>query len=126
MERLFTPGSQTVGTGSATTRQAEAMASAPQPLMKLPIYYSDLMDRVPAEAEVDELVSFFVKKPTFFMLAMLNTFLSFYEHDREKFTEVQGFLFANLVDDELFESALSRGSRTSRWERGPCSTSSRC
>ena len=76
--------------------------------MKMPIYYSDLTDHVPAETEIDELVSSFVKKPTFFMLAMLNTFLSFYEHDRKRFTEVQGFLFANLTDDELFERAKQK------------------
>jgi hypothetical protein len=72
--------------------------------MGLPIYYSDLTDHVPSEAEIDELVSSFVRRPTFFMLAMLNTFLSFYQHDsRKDFTEVQGFLFTNLTDDELFD-----------------------
>ncbi len=108
IKRLFSPGSQATGIGSVPAKQAEPTASTPQPPMKLPIYYSDLTDHVPAEAEVDELVSSFVKKPTFFMLAMLNTFLSFYEHEREKFAEVQGFLFANLTDDELFERAKQR------------------
>jgi len=42
------------------------------------------------------------------MLAMLNTLLSFYEHDREAFTYVQGFLFKNLTDEELFERAKQR------------------
>lgn len=109
MKRLFSPVSQPArGTVSISARKTGTATSTLQPSMKLPIYYSDLMDRVPAEAEIDELVSSFVKKPTFFMLAMLNTFLSFYEHDRKNFTEVQGFLFTNLADDELFKRAKQR------------------
>ena len=76
--------------------------------MKLPIYYSDLKDRVPTEGEVNDLVSLFARRPAFFMLAMLNIFLSFYEKDGEAFTYIQGFLFTNLVEDELFELAKQR------------------
>jgi hypothetical protein len=45
------------------------------------------------------------------MLAMLNTFLSFYQHtqdDREAFTFVQGFLFQNLTAEDTFERARQR------------------
>jgi hypothetical protein len=76
--------------------------------MKLPIYYSDLRDRVPTEDDVNELISSFMRTPTFFMLAMLNIFLSFYEKDRDAFTYIQGFFFTNLVDDELLELAKER------------------
>jgi len=83
---------------------SQPVPAAPQhPIVGLPIYYSDLMDRVPPESEIDELVASFAKRPTFFMLAMLNTFISFFEKDRKKFTEVQGFLFQNLTDEEMFE-----------------------
>jgi hypothetical protein len=77
----------------------------------MPICFSDLMDRVPTEAELDQLVTSFARTPTFLMLAMLNTFLSFYQHsqdDREAFTFVQGFLFQNLTDEDTFERARRR------------------
>jgi hypothetical protein len=45
------------------------------------------------------------KKPAFYLLSMLNTLLSFYEKDLKAFADVQGFLFKNLVEDELFGSA---------------------
>jgi hypothetical protein len=77
--------------------------------MRIPVYFSDLMDRVPSEDEIDALVSSFVRTPSFLMLAMLNTFLAFYEQDdKQAFTYVQGFLFKNLTDDELFERARQR------------------
>ena len=94
------------------TQGVPAIARAPVPSepqnMKLPIYYSDLKDRVPTEEDVNELIASFARRPTFFMLAMLNIFLSFYEKDREAFTYIQGFFFTNLVDDELFELAKER------------------
>jgi len=108
MKRLFMPAQAAGGANHGVARQAASAPSITPPVMRLPIYYSDLMDRTPEESEIDELVSSFVRAPTFFMLAMLNTFLSFYEHDRENFTEVQGFLFANLADDELFKRAKQR------------------
>src|SRR5207247_11040711 len=45
----------------------------------------------------------FVKRPTVYMLAMLNTLLSFYEHDRNEFTYIQGFLLSNLLNEDLFQ-----------------------
>ena len=68
--------------------------------MRLPIAFCDLMDRVATDTEVDELASTFSRTPTFLMLAMLNTFLSFYQHNRENrdaFTIVQGFQFRNFI-----------------------------
>jgi hypothetical protein len=77
--------------------------------IRLPVYFSDLMDRVPSEDEINALVSSFVRTPSFLMLAMLNTFLSFYEQDdRKAFTDVQRFLFKNLTDEELFERVRRR------------------
>jgi hypothetical protein len=86
------------------------MMAKPQPeaprKMRLPIYFSDLIDRVPSENEIDELVSSFERGPTFLMLAMLNSFLSFYEQDdRQAYTYLQGFLFKNLTSDDLFSRA---------------------
>lgn len=108
MKRLFVPAQAAGGVNRGTAPQAASVPSIPRPVMRLPIYYSDLMERTPSESEIDELASSFVRAPTFFMLAMLNTFISFYEHDRKNFTEVQGFLFANLADDELFKRAKQR------------------
>src|SRR5215831_10617534 len=71
------------------------MRASPVQTIRMPICFSDLMDRVPTETEVDELTTTFSRSPTFLMLAMLNTFLSFYQHnqeDRNTFTFVQGFL----------------------------------
>lgn len=79
--------------------------------IRMPICFSDLMDRDPTEAEMDQLVTTFARTPTFLMLAMLNTFLSFYQHaqdDREAFRFVQGFLFQNLTDEDTFERARQR------------------
>lgn len=96
-----------LASGSAAERDAIATPqSHGQRKMRLPIYFSDLTDRGPSEDEIDELVSSFERNPTFLMLAMLNTFLSFYEQDdRQAFTYVQGFLFQNLTDDQLFKRA---------------------
>ncbi len=87
------------------------MKSVPAKNFRMPICFSDLMDRAPTEAELDQLVTTFARTPTFLMLAMLNTFLSFYQHaqdDREAFTFVQGFLFQNLTDEDTFERARQR------------------
>ncbi|HKP35755.1 MAG TPA: hypothetical protein VJT71_02765 [Pyrinomonadaceae bacterium] len=87
------------------------MKAVPAKNFRMPICFSDLMDRVPTEAELDQLVTTFARAPTFLMLAMLNTFLSFYQHaqdDRETFTFVQGFLFQNLTDEDTFERARQR------------------
>jgi hypothetical protein len=45
----------------------------------------------------------FKRRPTFFMLAMLNALLSFHEKDVDQMNYMQGFLLKNLIDDELFE-----------------------
>jgi hypothetical protein len=103
LRRLFPPMAQ----GASVLKQRRAV-SPPLAVVGLPICYSDLMDRVPTEDEIDAQVALFVRAPTFFMLAMLNTLISFYEHDRQEFTYVQGFLFSNLADDELFERTKQR------------------
>jgi hypothetical protein len=110
IKRLSSPSSHAAhGVNDGVAQQPSSAPASHQPRMSLPIYYSDLTDHVPSEAEIDELVSSFVRRPTFFMLAMLNTFLSFYQHDsRKNFTEVQGFLFKNLTDEELFERVKQR------------------
>lgn len=102
---------------AARPEVALALAPSKPQNMKLPIYYSDLKDRVPSEVEINELISSFVRRPTFFMLAMLNIFLSFYEKDREAFTYIQGFYFTNLVDDELLDLAKKRFGREQMGER---------
>ena len=69
------------------------------------------MDRIPTEAELDELISTFARTPTFLMLGRLNSFLSFYQHhhdDRDAFTYVQGLLFQSLTDQETFDRAKRR------------------
>ena len=45
------------------------------------------------------------------MLAMLNSLLSFVEMRSPRAKQVQGFLFANLVDDELFDRAKEKFGR---------------
>jgi hypothetical protein len=82
-----------------------------QAVIGLPLYYSDLTERVPSEPEVEALVQTLAKKPTFFLLAMLNTLLSFYEKDRQKFTSVQEFLFTHLIEDELSRKARGKYTR---------------
>jgi hypothetical protein len=87
------------------SRKAPRPAPTPQALVGVPLCYSDLAEHVPSEAEADALVATLAKRPAFYLLAMLNTLLSFYEKDLKAFTDVQGFLFSNLVEDELFRSA---------------------
>ena len=96
--------------GSATEPDAIAAPRAyPQRKMRLPIYFSDLTDQVPTENQIDELISSFERNPTFLMLAMLNSFLSFYEQDdRQAYTYLQGVLFTNLTDHELFKRAQQK------------------
>lgn len=98
--------------GSASrVASAQVQQSMPVKNLRMPICFSDLMDRDPPEAEIDQLVASFARTSTFLMLAMLNTFLSFYQHaqdDREAFTFVQGFLFQNLTDEDTFERARQR------------------
>lgn len=98
--------------GSASrAASAHVEQSMPGKNLRMPICFSDLMDRDPPEAEIDQLVGTFARTSTFLMLAMLNTFLSFYQHaqgDREAFTFVQGFLFQNLTDEDTFERARQR------------------
>jgi hypothetical protein len=80
-----------------------------QPLIAMtPVLYSDLADRVPSEDDLNEIVRSFRKRPTFQMLCMLNTFLSFYDHDIPNATKVQSFLFANFIGDPLFDEAKKR------------------
>ncbi len=74
----------------------------------LPISYSDLTNHKPSFQEVDTLISRFDRKATFLMLAMLNTLLSFVEMRSERAKRVQGFLFSNLCDDELFDLAKQK------------------
>jgi hypothetical protein len=69
----------------------------------IPIYYSDFFDTGHDEAEISDLLAPFQKAPTFRLLAMLNTLLSFYGTDEDNAREVQGFLFANLTDEELYK-----------------------
>ena len=69
----------------------------------IPIYYSDFFDSGHGEAELSDLLAPFQKAPTFRLLAMLNTLLSFYSTDEDNAREVQGFLFANLTDEELYK-----------------------
>jgi hypothetical protein len=87
------------------------------PRIALPITYSDLTDQEPSQEEVDLLISRFDRKATFLMLAMLNTLLSFVEMRSERSKQVQGFLFANLCDEELYERAKQRFGREQVDER---------
>jgi hypothetical protein len=97
------------GVNIVASKNAEQ--SNPAKNIRMPICFSDLMDRDPTEAEMDQLVTTFARTPTFLMLAMLNAFLSFYQHasdDRQAFTAVQEFLFQNLTDEDTFERARRR------------------
>src|SRR4051812_19726224 len=61
-----------------------------QPIIaSTPILYSDLMDQIPSEEEVGALITSFKRRPTFMMLCMLNTLLSFYATDIPRAIEVQ-------------------------------------
>jgi len=82
--------------------------SANHPIFATPILYSDLTGSRPTQDEVDALLSRFKRRPTFFMLAMLNALLSFYEKDIDQMNYMQGFLLTNLIDDELFERTKRR------------------
>lgn len=66
--------------------------------------YSELPVDPPTERELDEIVSSFKRKPTFFMIAMLNMFLALFDAntDEQQAIKVQRFLMANLLDDELY------------------------
>ena len=85
-----------------------------QPIIAMtPVLYSDVADRVPSQDEVNDIVRIFRKRPTFQMLCMLNSFLSFYEHDVPNATKVQGFLLANFIGDPLFDEAKKRFAQAS-------------
>jgi hypothetical protein len=97
--------------------ESRSQPSRDGPRIALPISYSDLMDREPSSEEVELLISRFDRKATFLMLAMLNTLLSFVEMRSERSKQVQGFLFANLCDEELYERAKQRFGREQVDER---------
>jgi hypothetical protein len=72
-------------------------------IFQLPIYYSDLKnDIIPTESTLSEFVSSFKKEPTFFLLTLLNMFLSFYDHEKDKALEIQKWFLDSMFDDELF------------------------
>lgn len=71
--------------------------------IRMPICFSDVYDRTPDEAELDQLLQPLCRIPTFRMIAMLNTLLSFYDDNEEQAKRIQGFLLQNLTDEELFE-----------------------
>lgn len=91
---------------SATRDRSRVSHSEPKVI--LPITYSDLTDQQPSNEEVNALISQLNRKPTLLMVAMLNSLLSFVKTPSEHAKKVQGFLFANLCDDELFERAKER------------------
>lgn len=79
-----------------------------RPTFILPITYSDLTDRRPTQEEIDEIVVRLNRHATLFMLSMINSLLSFREKESEVANDLQGFLFSNLIDDDLFERAKRR------------------
>jgi len=68
MKRLFSSHTPAASPRAEVQQQAAPSAAQQPHVVGLPIYYSELMDRVPSEDEVDALVSSFAKRPTFFML----------------------------------------------------------
>ena len=69
----------------------------------MPICFSDVYDHTPDEDELRQLLQPFARVPTFRMIAMLNTLLSFYDDDEEHAKRIQDFLGQNLTDEDLFE-----------------------
>jgi hypothetical protein len=83
----------------------------------MPLYYSDLTGQRPTAAEVDAILARFDRRPTFLMLAQINALLSFREKEEEPATRVQGMLFKELADTELFRLAQKKFGRTKMFER---------
>lgn len=91
--------------------------SGKHPIFATPILYSDLTGNRPTVKEADAILTIFKRKPTFRMLAMINALISFRQREADKANYVQGFLFSNLIDDELFERAKQRFGRYRMEER---------
>jgi hypothetical protein len=74
-----------------------------------PITYKDLTGKRLSDRDFQDLLASFDPFPTFRMLAMINTLLSFYEHEDEKTAiEVHKFLLSNLTDESLFKKAQDK------------------
>lgn len=70
--------------------------------IRTPIYFSELYGVEPTEDDVNKKIAQFANLPTVQLLAMINTFLSFYRHDEEeKASYVQGFLIQNFASEEV-------------------------
>lgn len=70
--------------------------------IRSPIYFSELYGDEPSEDDVKKKINQFANVPTVQLLAMINTFLSFYRHDEEeKANYVQGFLIQNFASEEV-------------------------
>jgi hypothetical protein len=78
-----------------------------------PILYSDLADHRPAEEELAGIIALFEKRPTFFMLCVLNTFLSFYTHDIPNATQVQKRLVRSFLSHDFLKRIERKFARDS-------------
>jgi len=77
--------------------------------LRSPITYKDLTGIHPSDDDFNALLASFQRFPAFRMVAMINTLLSFYDHeDEETAKKVQGFLLKNLIADDLFKSAQEK------------------
>jgi len=81
--------------------------------IRMPICFSDVYDRKPDTDELRQLLQPYSKIPTFRMIAMLNTLLSFYDGDEEQAKRIQGFFLQNLTDEDLFERLKQKFSNES-------------
>jgi len=108
---------QADGLGALYPTAGARNRSGKHPIFATPVLYSDLTGARPTQREVDALLSGFRRKPTFLMLAMINALLSFRQREADRANYVQGFLFKNLIDDELFEQARRKFGRHRMEER---------
>lgn len=108
---------QTGGPGALVHAGGIRNRSGKHPVFATPILYSDLTGGRPTEAEADAILAAFRRKPTFLMLAMINALISFRQREADRANYVQGFLFSNLIEDELFERAKRKFARHRMEER---------
>jgi hypothetical protein len=83
--------------------KTEPEAKQPPVMPSTPILYSDLTGIFPSDADVTAIVRAFNRTNTFFMLAMVNSLVSFFAHEPKDAIEIQKFLVSNFVEPDLLK-----------------------
>jgi hypothetical protein len=75
--------------------------------------------RRPSESELNDLISSFDRRETFFFLATMNCLISFYLEDAKNASYVQRFLTANLTNEHIYNEVDSMIKDSGPFSEGP-------